>query len=168
MITDQTIVTGATIEWEDTFTDYPASDYDLIIYLKLGSAAAVQPTTAKDGDTFVNTIPNTLLTTSGNYQFQYKFTEIATNNVYYPAEYMGVVPVIGSLATSGDMRTADQKVLEELEAARLRVAAREYVSITINGKATQFRTLEQIDSAIYRYKKKLGIIKPTRILSSFG
>lgn len=167
MITDQTIIAAADIEWEEDFSEFPASEYDSDIYLKLGSAAAVKVTTTKEGDTFVRTIPNTLLTAGGNYQYQYQFTNLEDSKVSAPVEYSGVIEVKSNLAASGDLRSDEQKVLEELEAARLRVAAREYVSITINGKATQFKTLTEIDQKILEYKKRLGIYKQPRLINSF-
>jgi len=167
VITDQTIVAGADIEWEESIPDFPATEYDLTIYLKLASAAAVSPTTTKSGSVFIHTIPNTLLTSSGNYQFQYKFTNLTDGKISYPSAYTGVIAVGASLAASGDLRSDDQKVLDALIDARLKVANREYVNISINGKATTFKDLEKLENMISFYKRKIGLTKRPILINSF-
>ena len=167
MITDQSIVAGADIEWEETIPDYPATEYDLIIFLKLASAPAVWPTTTKNGDAFVHSISNALLTSSGTYQFQYKFTNLTDEKISFPSAYTGVIPVGASLANSGDLRSDDQKVLDALIDARLKVANREYVNISINGKATTFKDLEKLENMISFYKRKIGLTKRPILINSF-
>lgn len=165
MITDQTIIVGTDVEWSESFADYPATSFDLAVTMKHGTDSAKTLTIAKDGDTFDLSIPNTLLTVYGDYQFQYKFTNLSTSKVSIP--YSGVVSVLPNLSTSGDTRSEDQKVYEELIDARLRVAKREYVNITINGKATQFKTLDQIDKEIVRFQKRLGIYSTPKVVVRF-
>lgn len=168
MINDFNLFCGSTWSWTDTFDDYPASLWDCILYLKLGTGTTITLMPTKDGDNFVfsKSAAETAALANGEYSFQYLFTEIAdTSNKQIES---GTVPITALLSASVDPRSEDKKVYDELVAARLRVAQREYVSITINGKATQFKTLDQIDSEIIRYKKKLGLYITPRIINSFG
>lgn len=169
MITDQTIIAGTDQEWEEDIPEFPASDYDLELTLKRGSDSPKVLTITKDSDTFVISIPNDLIAADefGDYQFQYKFTDLSDSTITIPPAYRGFITVHPDLNTDADTRTDDEIVLQSLIDARKRVANREYVNITINGKATQFKTLNEIDAQIIRIQKKLGIYKTPRIIGSF-
>jgi hypothetical protein len=170
MITDQTIIAATDVEWDEDISSYPASEYDLEIAIKRGSDSPKLLDVEKDGDTFQISIPNTLIAADefGDYQFQYKFTNLDTDKISAPIEYRGFVKVLPDLSSDADTRTDDEKVLAALQEARIKVANRDYANVTINGKATTFKTLQEIDAAIVAYQKKLGIYKTPRLISSFG
>lgn len=170
MITDQTIIAACDIEWEEDIPEYPASEYNLELTLKRESDSPKVLTVTKDGDTFVIEIASSDIAADefGDYQFQYKFTNLDDNKVTIPPAYRGFIKVFPDLNSESDTRTDDEIVLQSLVAARKRVANREYVNVTINGKSTQFKTLNEIDAQIIRIQKKLGIYKTPRIISSFG
>ena len=170
MISDQTIISATDVEWEESISDYPASEYDLEIAIKRGSDSPKTLTVAKDGDTFQISIPNDLIAADefGDYQFQYKFTELSTSKISVPTACRGYIKVLPDISAEADTRTADEIVLQSLLDARIKVANREYVNINVNGKSTQFKTLEEIEAAIIRYQKRLGIYKTPRLINSFG
>ena len=167
MITDQKLYAGASWDFTDSFTDFPASEFDCVLYLKLGTNQTITTTPTKDGDDFVftKTAERTAAITPGLYDYQYVFTSIADSSDVHVES--GQVQIDALLNAEGDIRTEDRKVLDELIAARLRVAKREYVSITVNGKATQFKTLHQIDAEIVKCKKRLGIFQENRMVFGF-
>lgn len=170
MISDQTIISATDVEWDEDISDYPASEYNLELTIKRGSDSPKSLTVAKDGDTFQISIPNDLIAPDefGDYQYQYKFTEISTSKVSAPLAYRGFTKVLPDLSADADTRTEDEKVLESLISVRSEVAARGHVSVAINGKQATFKTLNEIDAAIVRYQKKLGIYKTPRLINSFG
>lgn len=170
MITDQTIIAECDHQWTEDFSDYPASEYDLEVTIKRGSDSPKVLTVEKDGDAFIISIPNSLIAADefGDYQYQYKFTNLDDNKITIPPAYRGFIKVLPDLNSEVDTRNDDEIVLQSLIDARKRVANREYVNITINGKSTQFKTLNEIDAQIIRIQKKLGIYKTPRIISSFG
>ncbi|NJD22644.1 MAG: hypothetical protein FIA82_08250 [Melioribacter sp.] len=166
MISDTTLFAGAEWNWTDSFTDYPASEFDCVLYLKLGTNNTITLTPTKDGDDFIFTKPSAFTESlpNGLYNYQYKFTNLDDDKIYVVP---GQVQINSLLSSCEDPRSEDQIVLDALIAARPKVAKRDYASVTINGKATTFKTLTEIDQAIVRYKKKLGLITTQRILSSF-
>lgn len=168
MISDQTIYSGTDGKWIDSLPNYPACEYDLVVILKNGMNPAVELTAVADNedpDSFLISY-NADQLQAGENEYQYEFTSKADGKK--TISYDGIITVKASLRSSTDTRSEDKKVYDELVAARLRVAQREYVSITINGKATQFKSMDQIDAEIVRYKKKLGLYKTPRIINSFG
>lgn len=169
MISDQTIIAATDVEWEDSISDYPASEYDLELTIKRGSDGPKSLTVTKDGDTFQISIPNDLITPDefGDYQFQYKFTNLTDFKIYAPITSRGFIKVLPDLSTDADTRTEDEKILESLISVRSEIAARGHVSVAINGKQATFKTLNEIDSAIVRYQKKLGIYKTPKLVSRF-
>ncbi len=148
--------------WREYFPDYPTDKYDLKILLKSATNPITIINAAKDGDEFVINYENLI---AGYNSYQYLFTNLETNE--NTVAFEGVVEVKNLLDDNFDARNEDQKVLDELIAARLRVAKREYVEININGKATRFKTLDQIDKEIVRYKKKLGLLNTPKIIQAF-
>ncbi|MFA5803677.1 MAG: hypothetical protein WC879_03445 [Melioribacteraceae bacterium] len=168
MIKDFNLYCGSAWSWTDSFDDYPASLFNCILYLKLGTAATVTITPTKSVDSFIFTKPSseTAALANGDYSYQYLFTEIADSTNKQVLE--GTVPIKALLTSTADPRSDDQKVLDALKAARLTIAGRDYVTVNINGKSTQFKTLEEIEAAIIRYQKRLGIYKTPRLINSFG
>ena len=167
MITDETIFSGADGSWIDSFADYPASEYDLVVLLKNGTNAAVELTAAPDEDdpdSFSISYTADQLQ-AGDCEYQYKFTNKATEKISVP--YHGVVNVLALLSSSTDTRSEDKKVYDELIAARLRLAEREYVEVSVNGKSTKFKSMDQIEKEINRYKRKLGLLTTPQIINSF-
>jgi hypothetical protein len=168
MITDFNLFCGSTWDWTDTFDDYPASLWDCTLYLELGTGATITLTPTKDGDDFIFTksAAQTAALLNGDYSFQYLFTELAdTSNKQIES---GIVRIEALLSATADPRSDDQKVLDALKAARLTIAGRDYVEVSINGKSSKFKTLDEIEAAIYRYEVKLGIKVIPRIINSFG
>lgn len=170
MITDQTIIAGCYIEWREYIPEFPASMYDLEVTIKLAGNLPKVLDVSKDNDTFIISIPNDLIAENefGDYQYQYKFKNLSNNKTFIPLTYRGFTKVLPDLNSDADTRTDDEIVLQSLIDARKRVANREYVNITINGKSTQFKTLNEIDAQIIRLQKKLGIYKTPTLINSFG
>lgn len=163
MITDQKLYNGASGKWTESFSDYPASLYDLQIFLKQSTTDAYELVIEKSGDDF-NITYNAAMLQPGENQFQYLFTELSTGNKSVAFDgYVTVNQILGE----GDQRNDDQIILDSLIDARKRLAGREYVQITINGKATTFKDALKLDQEIVHYKKKLGIYKTPRILNQF-
>lgn len=172
MINEQDLIAGTTWEWTDYFDDYPSSEYTAECIIRKGSAAAITiessvSSTEDEAFDFSKDAVSTASITPGDYQFQYIFTNIADGKIYAPKIYSGFVPVDPLLSSASDVRSDDQKVLDSLIAARTKIAERDYVNVTINGKATTFKRLNEIDAQIIRYKKKLGIYQTPEIYESF-
>ena len=168
MISDETIISGADGSLVDSFDDYIPSEYDLVVLIKNGTNPVVELTATADEDAadsyYIAYTADQLQ--PGDNEYQYEFTSKEDGKNSYP--YSGMITIKASLRSSADTRSDDKKVYDELIAARLRLVNREYVSITINGKATQFKTMDQIDAEIVRYKKKLGLYITPRIINSFS
>ena len=172
MITDQNLTAGTTWEFSDSFDDYPSSEFDSKIVLRQSNNSPVEISgtdNADDGFDYEFSAEESSDLPRGSYNYQYIFTEKAeTKKVYAPQEYSGVININVLLSSADDTRSDDEKVLDLLKDARIKVANREYVNINVNGKSTQFKTLEEIESAIIRYQKRLGIYKTPRLINSFG
>jgi len=162
-IYNQNLFAGTKGSWSEYFPDYSTSEYNLTVLLKCANKPTLEIIAEKDGDEFVIKYDNNLI--DGFNNFQYILTRI--DNSEKIVAYEGIIEIKSILSSIDDSRSEDQRILDELISARLRIAKREYVDITINGKATRFKTLDQIDREIMRYKKKLGLYKTPIIIQAF-
>lgn len=166
MFVDNIIYAGSTWYHIETFPNYPATEWGLLIYLKLDDNDAVTVTPTVSGSSFViNVDPAETAIDEGNYAYQYVFTNKTTGKVAVP--YEGFVPIKALLTAAGDIRSNDEQVLEKLYAARLTISDRDYIEINIGGKSAKFKTLEEIDAKIYEIETKIGKHKPQRLLYRF-
>lgn len=165
MISDFTLYSGATWKWTDTFTDYPASVNDCVLYLRNGINSPHEITPTKDGDSFEFDVDADLSKQIGfgSFQAQYLFTH-SDGTVAVVETALEIKPLLNN---PQDVRTEDQKILDALKDAKIKIASRDYVNISVNGKTTTFKTLLEIEQAIHRYNVKLGYYKQPRMINSF-
>jgi hypothetical protein len=165
MISDFTLYSGATWKWTDTFTDYPASVNDCVLYLRNGINSPHEITPTKDGDSFDFDVDSGLSKQIGfgSFQAQYLFTH-SDGTVAVVETALEIKPLLNN---PQDVRTEDRKILDLLKEARLKIAGRDYINISINGKSTTFKTLEEIEAAIVKYEKKVGLRNTPKIISRF-
>ena len=164
MISDQTLYAGADGEWTDSLSDFLAGNYDLTVMLKCGTNSVVELAAIADGDDYIISYTADQLQ-AGDNDYQYKFIKKTDGKISIP--YVGVVNVKALLSANTDTRSDDKKVLDALKEARIKIVGREYTEISINGKSTKFKTLEEIENAIVRYEKKLGLRITPRIVTAF-
>lgn len=172
MIDSKDLIAGTTWKWSESFEDYPSADYNCKVIIKLGTDAAVEiaataSLTYPQGFDFEKAASFTAQCGQGDYQFQYIFTAKVGGAVYAPKEFSGYTFIDVLLNSNNDTRSEEQKVLDLLIDARTKIAGRDYIEISIGGKTAKFKSLQEIDSAIISYKKKLGIYKTPKIISRF-
>lgn len=169
-ITNQDIIAGTTLEFSESFDDYPSSDYDCQCVFKKGSDSPFNvdgTADSSDGFDFLAEAEETAKLSNGTYDFQFIFTNKTDSKVYAPREFTGSVLITSLLSSSQDTRSDDQKVLEALKTQRQKIAERDYSSMGSNGKTAQFKELSRIDADIARYERKLGYSVQPRVLTSF-
>ena len=171
-ITNQDIIAGTTLEWEEYFDDFPSSDYDSECALKKGSGSpliieATASTETTNGFSYLADHEESANYPNGSYDFQFIFTSKTDGKKYAPRKYSGSVIISALLSSSQDTRSDDQKVLDSLKVQRQKIAERDYTSMGSNGKQAQFKALKEIDADIARYEAKLGYRVNPIILNSF-
>ena len=150
------IIAGFTYEWQETFSQYPASTYGLTATFILNTFGTTRytVTATANGDAFTLTIPATTSAdfTAGNYKL-YLFVTLGAAK--YLVGNQDVVIKANPLTATGDTRSHIQKVLDAIEAVLENRATQEYQSMNINGYSiTQMSPQELLKLRSY-YKNEL-------------
>jgi len=147
------IIKGETIEWEESFASYPATDYTLKYYFR--GPAAFEKTATANGTgykiTFSATETDAL--TAGTYWY-YAFCE-ADGERYKVSE--GSLEVVDFLdQTTYDGRSEAQKALEAVEAVIRGTASKEQLEYQIAGRSLRYRSVEELITLRDYLKKEVA------------
>jgi len=150
------IIAGFTYEWQESFSQYPASTYGLTATFILNTYGntRITVTAVASGDSFTLTIPAATSAnfTAGNYKL-YLFVTLGAAK--YLVGNQDVVIKANPLTATGDTRSHIQKVLDAIEAVLENRATQEYQSMNINGYSiTQMSPQELLKLKDY-YEGKL-------------
>ena len=150
------IIAGFTYEWQETFSQYPASTYGLTATFILNTYGNTRytVTAVANGDGFSFTIPATVSAdfTAGNYKL-YLFVTLGAAK--YLVGNQDVVIKANPLTATGDTRSHIQKVLDAIEAVLENRATQEYQSMSINGYSITQMSPEELLKLRSYYKNEL-------------
>lgn len=118
------VTQGERVEWSKSYSDYPATEYDLT-YRFRGPGIGVDIDATADDEDFdveITAAQSTALATTGDYQWQAWLTEIAdTDNTFMVDS--GTIAVLPGFAAANvaavDLRSNAQKTLDSIDAALL-------------------------------------------------
>lgn len=158
------IVAGSSVTYRRELGDYPASAWDLSLYLK-GKGSLVVEANA-DGDTHVVEI--TALETAGLHAFAgiyrafERVEEIAGERVItLPLFTVEVLPDPAQ-AAAGDLQPFAEKIVEILESAFAGTLTRDQASFQIDGVAVQFIGIDERRKILAFYRNELRRLKGRR------
>lgn len=150
------ITAGFTYEWQESFSQYPASTYGLTATFILNTYGNTRytVTAVANGDGFSFTIPATVSAdfTAGNYKL-YLFVTLGAAK--YLVGNQDVVIKANPLTATGDTRSHIQKVLDAIEAVLENRATQEYQSMSINGYSITQMSPEELLKLRSYYKNEL-------------
>ncbi len=139
------LTAGFAWEWEETFPDFPASTFGLVVLLVLQSSAATKVTLngTANGNAFTVLLPSA--TSTGMTAGTYKVITYATlgSEEYFLSEKT-ITVAANPINSTGDQRSHVQKVLDAINAVLEGRAATEYSSITIDGSSVASLTHSQL------------------------
>ena len=147
------LTAGVTWKWNKTLSDYPASEWSLIYYLRRDGATQTAINTTADGDTFqVNLI---FALTSSTTPAVYDMIGIVTKGGDKFVVYDGIVEVLPNPASSSayDPRSHARKVLDLIEAAMEGRIPNGMESYTIGGRSINKIPLKELRELYERYKQ---------------
>ena len=150
------ITAGFTYEWQESFSQYPASTYGLTATFILNTYGNTRytVTAVANGDGFSFTIPATVSAdfTAGNYKL-YLFVTLGAAK--YLVGNQDVVIKANPLTATGDTRSHIQKVLDAIEAVLENRATQEYQSMSINGYSITQMSPEELLKLRSYYRNEL-------------
>ena len=147
------LTAGVTWKWNKTLSDYPASEWSLIYYLRRDGATQTAINTTADGDTFqVNLI---FALTSSTTPAVYDMIGIVTKGGDKFVVYDGIVEVLPNPASSSayDPRSHARKVLDLIEAAMEGRIPNGMESYTIGGRSINKIPLKELRELYEKYKQ---------------
>jgi hypothetical protein len=120
-IEPQQVRAGDTLKWTRSFGDYPASDGWVLTYRLINASQKydITATTDTDGRGFTVTVPALTSKTyvEGDYTWVATVTKVATSERVTVAQgRMTVLPDIAAKTQAFDSRSANQQVLDAIEA----------------------------------------------------
>jgi hypothetical protein len=129
---------GTTVSLQLTIPDYPASEYDLTVYLAGRSRihADIESGVVKSGDDFLVTLTAALTAPllPGRYEWEFRVKVGATAYLRVDAGTVLILPDIAQ-ATDGSLQTHAERMLALVEAALEGRLTRDQESIIIDGVA---------------------------------
>lgn len=130
---------GNTVIWTTLFTDYPATDWDMVFIMSiLGQVAATVPA-VPDGNSFTVTLPSSLtVDLAGG---TYDWAEYVSQSGERTTARTGTLIVTPDLATDAPPTFAEQQV-ELLQNALASLAAGTNETVNINGQSFTKRNIE--------------------------
>jgi len=157
------IYIGDSVSWVVSTPDFPASDYDLAVYLR-GSGSTAQKFTgsAIDSEGFAVTASVTGSQT-GSFSWFLVFVDGA-DRITIPG---GTVDVRPNPSGSGvfDPRSHVQKVLDAIQATIEGRASIDQMSLTINGRSLDRTPLKDLIALMYQYKSLVAQEEADRRIS---
>ena len=147
------LTAGVTWKWNKTLSDYPASEWSLIYYLRRDGATQTAINTTADGDTFQVNLIFTL--TSSTTPAVYDMIGIVTKGGDKFVVYDGIVEVLPNPASSSayDPRSHARKVLDLIEAAMEGRIPNGMESYTIGGRSINKIPLKELRELYEKYKQ---------------
>ncbi len=148
------IVSGDTLKWKRSFSDYPASTWTLTYELRSkDSGGSITLTATADGDDHSVTVPAT--TTSGWNAGDYSWDAYMTSGSERKRVDRGIIQVLRNLATAAatfDDRSWVKIILDALEAALQGRASDLQLSYSINNRSIQHMSWEERIAAHNHFK----------------
>lgn len=159
-ITLQKLFAGASWNWIEDLSDYPAPEYTLIFFLKLRNNQTIELTGIAEGSAHkfaVNSgttnIPN------GKYSYQAQAFKAGEMSLVET----GSVDVLPNLAVAEDSREYWEQVVDEAKAAYKTLAGQVADQITLsNGKTITFANRKELLKIINNAEVKAGFRKSRR------
>jgi len=162
------ITAGDRLQWRRTFADYPASTWTLKYYLR-ASQGNIDITATADGDDFVIDVASadTVGYKAGVYRWQAQVDDGAGALAVIATNQIKIVENFANLDRF-DSRTHAQKVLEAIEAALEKRATAEQQSFTVEGRAIELLSIEELVKARDRFRREVSREsgrRPPRVLT---
>jgi len=163
-ISKQKLYAGAKWSWTESVSGYPASLYDLIVYLKRATDAVIIITAVANGDDYTVEHPATSTSiTSGDYSYQVRFVEKAdpTNIKMYE---VGVIHIYPDLATPDiDGRSPWMRIYENLMTAYEALSTKQTNQVTLyDGTNVTYNDLTDLLKRIHNAEIKAGLKKANK------
>ena len=174
------IQSGLNIEWTEFTSDYSAADGWTLKYRLFNSVGKVDISSAADGANHKVTLAAAITAAyiAGDYSWL-SYVEKGADKIEIARGYIKIVEDVLSMAAF-DFRSENRKTYELLLTAQQNWAANgEAVSISIGGRNVNYRSFDELKSAIATYKQLVyneeleadiasGKRKRPRILRQFG
>lgn len=139
------LTAGFAWEWEETFPDFPATTFGLVVLLVLQSSAATKVTlnATANGNAFTVLLPSatSATMTAGTYKV---ITYATLGSEEYFLSEKTITVAANPTTSTGDQRSHVQKVLDAINAVLEGRAATEYSSITVDGSSVASLTHSQL------------------------
>lgn len=139
---------GASLTWEKSAPDYPASSGYSLEYVLAGPSGRVvigSGVITGSGSTFTVTVPMSTTATWPAGEYTWRLFATKTGERWHLED--GVVRVVASATGPTDQRTHAKRMVDALEAVLQRKATRDQQEITISGKTLKRMTLEELTVA---------------------
>ena len=157
------IAKGERVEWQKTFTDYSAADYDLQYRLRGNAGIGVNVDATADGETFVAVMTaaqsNTL--SPGRYRWQAWVTEQADadNTFIVGSGWITIEAGFGESPTSAvETRSVAKQIVDAIDAAILASGASDVIEYDIETPAGKRRVKRSKNEALAMRKEYAGIV----------
>ena len=170
-ILSQQLTAGRRWNWNETLSDYGASEYTLEIILKKADGTPVKITTSADGsDHEVDVAASeTALIPAGYYVYSAYVFEIADTANIIQIE-TGLVEILPDPMQAGDVRTFAIKMVEKLETALYALASNTMASVAIDGRSYTYKDETEMIKRLEYWQSRAGVkgaSKRQRILTQF-
>lgn len=158
--TDLKLYAGATWNWTESLDEYPASEYDLVLYLKNGTNAAVPLSASQDGDDFEFdlTANTTNQFTKKKYTYQFVVSKAGEVDIIETGE----VYIYAILNLASDLRTHEEIVLDAIKSLIESRATKEQSEISFGDKTLEYLTPQELEYWKSVYERKVEQIKRQR------
>lgn len=130
-------ISGETVKWTKSLSDYPASTWTLT-YDFVNASASFDATVTASGDDYSVVIPESAAPSSGVYWWQ-AWVESGSEKYVVDSGSVEVKPKL-SAGTAQDVRSFARKALAEIEAALLLRVESGHLSMSIGGRSVSWES----------------------------
>ena len=172
--TEQKLYAGASWEWTESLSEYPASDgWTLTLYLKHKTDPATTILSTADGDNFKFSLTADETKAFAKTDYLYQFVAVNSGEVDIVEE--GEVQIGVLLNAADDTRSDNEIILDAIIAALKGRATREQEEIEFAGRKIKYLSLEELIEAKKYFESevkkelrvKLGKSGTPRILEKY-
>jgi hypothetical protein len=147
------LTAGVAWSWAMCLPDYPASQWQLKIYLR-GVGGKLDITAAANGDeyTATQTPTQTGALAAGLYAYQFKVTSLSDSTQVFEVA-RGTVDVIVDLASQAqfDARTTNRQILDAIENTLKGLASRAEQEYSVQGRMLRLMSRKELEDLRARY-----------------
>lgn len=159
-ITSQLLYAGASWNWIEDLSEYPAPEYTLKFFLKLRNNQTIELTGTAEGSTHKFTV-SSATTNIPNGKYSYQAQAFKDNEMSLVET--GSVDILPNLAVADDSREYWEQVVDEAKAAYKKLAGQVADQITLsNGKTITFANRAELLKIINNAEVKAGLRKTRR------